>query len=297
MIIYLDQNKWIELGRIFHKKDTCPESQALLSEIVTAVEKKEIVLPLSAMHYMETARISNSGRRSRLGKVMFNLSQGNTLTAFTKIVFYELESYLSNNFKDISPEPLKLIGKGIAHAFGQAFPDKLPAFLQNEFERVVLTGESILGDSPPKFHCHTQRENFKNHLSSLHIKKKQLPEKKWHDMLAAIVLADIVEPLNEVIEKHSIPKDEFLKFLEKNPHEIIESMPSRKLDLHLHKQVLRNPNYEPKLSDLEDWAGLGVASQYCDVVVCEKHLADMMRRDGFKTKARVETKLSKALKA
>ena len=74
---------------------------------------------------------------------------------------------------------------------------------------------------------------------------------------------------------------------------VINDMPTRHLDLHLHKQVLRNPNYAAKITDLEDWTGVGVASCYCDVVVCEKHMADMLRRDGFKTKARIETDLER----
>jgi hypothetical protein len=69
------------------------------------------------------------------------------------------------------------------------------------------------------------------------------------------------------------------------------SVPTRKLDIHLHRQVLKNPQYNAKKGDLEDWAGLGTAVCYADVVVCENHFADMVRRDGFMTPARVETDL------
>lgn len=59
----------------------------------------------------------------------------------------------------------------------------------------------------------------------------------------------------------------------------------------MHRQVLKNEQYKPKQSDLEDWGGIGVASCYCDVVVCEKHFANLLQRDGYKPKARIETKL------
>jgi hypothetical protein len=42
---------------------------------------------------------------------------------------------------------------------------------------------------------------------------------------------------------------------------------------------------------------LTVASCYCDVVVCEKHMANMPRRNGFITNARIEVDLEKALRA
>jgi hypothetical protein len=75
---------------------------------------------------------------------------------------------------------------------------------------------------------------------------------------------------------------------------LINNMPTRPVDLHLHKQVLRNPKYVAKHTDLEDWASLAVASCYCDVVMCEKHMADMLTRDKFKTHARIEANLDRA---
>ena len=79
--------------------------------------------------------------------------------------------------------------------------------------------------------------------------------------------------------------------------QVLDSMPTRRVDLHLHRQVLRNAQYVARVSDLEDWGSLAVASSYCDVVVCEKHMADMLGRDGFVTPARIETSLEQALVA
>jgi hypothetical protein len=78
---------------------------------------------------------------------------------------------------------------------------------------------------------------------------------------------------------------------EKKLKQVINDMPTRRVDLHLHRQVLHNSNYRARPTDLEDWGGLVIASSYCDVVVCEKHMASMLKRDGFKTHARVEVNL------
>ena len=75
---------------------------------------------------------------------------------------------------------------------------------------------------------------------------------------------------------------------------MMNDMPTRRMDLHLRRQVLRNRKYRARSSDLEDWGGVAVAVCYCDVVICEKHMADMLRRDGFKTHARVEVALENA---
>lgn len=77
---------------------------------------------------------------------------------------------------------------------------------------------------------------------------------------------------------------------------VIDDMPTRRVDLHLHKHVLRNSSYRVRPSDLEDWGSLALASSYCDVV-CEKHMADMLKRGGFRTHARAEVDLENTFAA
>jgi hypothetical protein len=69
-------------------------------------------------------------------------------------------------------------------------------------------------------------------------------------------------------------------------------MPTRTIDIHMCSQIIKNPKLKPKDSDLEDWAGLGPAVQYCDVVVCENHYADLATRGNFKTKAKILTNIA-----
>lgn len=104
---------------------------------------------------------------------------------------------------------------------------------------------------------------------------------------------DILNPINDVIRKHGLPKDALECLGEQRLKEVINDMPTRRTDLHLHRQVLRNPSYLSRSTDLEDWGGLALASCYCGVVVCEKHMADMLKRDGFRTHARIEVNLER----
>jgi len=78
LIVYLDQNKWIELAKIFHGKDKSERAKSIQKEIEASLECGYIY-PLSEVHYMEFARIRNNERRSRLGKVMWEYSKGQTL--------------------------------------------------------------------------------------------------------------------------------------------------------------------------------------------------------------------------
>lgn len=156
----------------------------------------------------------------------------------------------------------------------------------------MLIGNSRMNIEPLSFRNSVHRESFFAHLGALHTTKEDLPKSKWDNWLYAIALADIRNPLAEVMRRHNIQKADFENLGEAQIKAIVDAMPTRHLDLHLHRQVLKNPSYKAKITDLEDWAGIGIASCYCDVVVCEKHMANMIQRDHFSVKARIETNIA-----
>ena len=69
-IVYLHQNKWIDFARAFYGKDSNSDLQMALSFAQDQVQQGTVAFPLSGVHYMETARIRDHDRRSRLGTVM-----------------------------------------------------------------------------------------------------------------------------------------------------------------------------------------------------------------------------------
>jgi len=304
-IVYLDQNKWIELARARHGKLSDVPLGEALAFIRHASASGTHVFPLSAIHYMETARISG-GSRARLGSVMWELSGGHTLASFRLSLVRELEDALTKRFPQVVPRPLNLIGSGAAHAFGNAFrtydlPEpyrsRLPPYLVEQIERVlrammeeaILTGVGPRGVTMVPFRITEQNLQFMNHLATLHADISRLPRDRWEDALYAMSLSDIQEPLNEVLEYHGLTSADLERLGRDGLRAFVDDLPSRRVDLHLHRQVLRNPALVPKRTDLEDWGGLGPAAAHCDVLVCERHFASLLRRDGFRPRAEVLT--------
>lgn len=290
MIVYLDQNKWIELARIYHGKDKTQRSISLLKEIDASIDLGYI-FPLSAIHYLEFSRISNPKRRARLGEVMWKYSKGKTLISSREIVEKEVEHALKIFFPSVNERSISIVGNGMEHAFGEKWDMQLPNSLNDSVEKAMLTGINNLNIEPISFSSNEHRENFTSHLKSLQNTKLKLEKSKWRRWVYAIAIKDIMRPLYDVMRKHKLPVNSFENFTSEQYAEFVDAMPTRALDVHLHHQVLKNSNYKPKISDLEDWAGLGVAACYADIVVCEKHFSSMLKRDKYKTKARVETDL------
>jgi hypothetical protein len=216
------------------------------------------------------------------------------MAAYMAVVRYELEQALSKHFLQVKTSPFTLLGYGSTHAFTLPSFQGLLASVEQDVEEALLVGSEHLEIDPP-FHRNTEaQERFRSHLASLHARSKELPKSKVENWLYALLLADINKPLAEILIRHNIPKSDFENLGEAQLKSIIDDMPTRRLDLHLHKQIVRNPTYASKITDLEDWTGVGVASCYFDVVVCENHMADMLKRNGYRAKARIETNLDNA---
>lgn len=288
MIVYLDQNKWIDLARIENGLDVSERALALKHEFNAAVESG-CVFPLSAIHVVEFSRIKDHQRRHRLGKVMWKFSQGVTTAPLKEILCWELEVAFSKAGYEVKPRDFNYVGKGIPHAFGEQLESPLAAAFAEEIDEAMLCGSE--GIPPIQGPRSKQQEYFANHLRRLNEQKKQLEKARWDDWLYAISMMDITEPLYEVMSANRIPNADIEAWGKERIKSFMDSIPTRCLDIHLHRQVLKNSEYKPKLNDLEDWAGLGPAVCYADVVVCEKHFADIVSRDRFATKARIETSI------
>jgi hypothetical protein len=227
---------------------------------------------------------------------MWRLSRGQTLLSQRDIVIHECEVALSKVFPELHPRRLNLLGSGARHAFGLDYSSKLPAGGDEAFERTLVTGERLFGRRPPRFSSEQHRIAFQKHLSEFRsIFEQDLPPDRWDDALHAISLVEILKPLNQAATLHGIAAQRLQALGAEVLVGLVRAMPSRQVDIHLHRQVLRNREYLPKAHDLENWGALGIAVVYCDAVVCEKHFKDLFGRDRFETKAVVLQELSDLL--
>lgn len=75
-IIYLDQNKWIELAQV-HAGSQTPEGLATLyNQLLNAVERGKVLFPLSLSHLIETSKRNDPISRGHVVKTQAQLSRG-----------------------------------------------------------------------------------------------------------------------------------------------------------------------------------------------------------------------------
>lgn len=118
-IIYLDQNKWIELARVHAGKVDSGPIFDLYAQLVSAVEERQALFPLSATHVLETSKRNDPISRGHLAETQAKLSRGYVYRSRAGRLEVEIRSTLCRLFAIAQPSlPPHW---AIAHGFLQAF--------------------------------------------------------------------------------------------------------------------------------------------------------------------------------
>ncbi len=313
-VIYLDQNHWIELSRAAHGRASRTETPSVLHVLRKARASERAGFPLSLAHYMETLKHQTPDRRARLAAFMLELSGGMTVAPPEMVVRHEVEVALQRCFPSrVVPEPFEFLGYGLTHAADKDFgfhlewppeANAIPAPQRTAFERLALgmaehsllsgvlpTGDSLeLGPARDL----TPDRRFKTALEEWRGVESRYPPDELERRIYAITLTDIRDVLWEALAQHKILIEEFALLGEPRWRAFLDDMPSRRADMHLRRQWAKNACLKPKDSgsDLNDWSYLGVAVAYCDIVVTEKQMANLLSRS-FDTRATVVPQLGR----
>ena len=288
LLVYLDQNKWIDLAKIQYGSDKTDEGNRLLETIYGAVRDNKVLFPLSIVHLDEINKISSETKRQQLAALMVKLSKG-----------YSLSPYVENH---IAVE----VDQIIASKLGYPHIDLRRVFLKQGIHQLIGTKVDIVSRNgnknkkPPrnvkeKMLCllfdpsafelsltkrlsnPSLRQYQKEAATKMDDARKKLLIIKDNDLrkrtyLFQNVLSIIVPHIIELLKDRGLSKD-FFKIDEWNREDVdrfLIHVPtgltfitlSMYMDLKFQKAI--------EVNDIADIWGLTLAIPYCDVVVTEK---------------------------
>ena len=127
-VIYLDQNKWIDFSKVEARKETSSEIVSLYSDLRAAVERNEVMFPLSLSHVLETSKINDFARREHLALTQSKLSKGWVIRSRKCRLVIELRCALKRAFgeQEIALSDTWMFAQGFMQAF-EPFDDFVAA--------------------------------------------------------------------------------------------------------------------------------------------------------------------------
>lgn len=321
-LVYLDQNKWIQIARIRDGKDSDARSRRLLEFLYEAKKAGHLKFPLSFSHYWEIKQIGSAERRQKLASAMADLSDLETLAPNCDLIRHEVERALLRRYPSrVSIRPFSLLGRGIGHVTGKprSFHMEDPHGVMEPkvarefearanalFELTALGGPGTWGlevdlSHIPKNNADDRFVEILNKLpdeiASILSIKTPLPvadELRIAMFFRGRCLSDIQDIVEDIIAFHAVDD---LRPSKARPDlmmmwgDIVSECPSRAIDMHLMRQFAANRQLKRERTDLNDVAYIGIGASVCDVVVCEKQMASLLNRPGISTKAKVIARL------
>jgi hypothetical protein len=116
--VYLDINHWYALGEAMAGHPQKPEHVDVLHQLARLVGQGRIMIPLSAVNYVELSENPRDRQREEAAKVMTLLARSSTITSTKRIVDEELGLALNRMFgRPAFPVRVEKSGFGASFAF------------------------------------------------------------------------------------------------------------------------------------------------------------------------------------
>lgn len=302
MIIYLDQNKWIDLAKAINKPDEHPQYVDVAVKVLKKVENNEWIFPISMIHLLETLSRADPESRGRLADIIALIAKNHSIKPFMSVESGEFINLFASVHNPSKMKDIKAINKNLFPAMGAksisvSFNRELPADMEeciNEFvtnlhhdEKLFskLMAESYDEKLISEIHDDDKQSvlSWKKMRENLLSKPKQF---RYKIFLIESFMTQLASRNEKLMSYFGKSREEFLPESvlcdEQKTLDFLEGAPSLNTRCKLMFEILKNQERPIQLHDSRDVEFLSTAIPYCDVVITErtwKHAAKVHKLD------------------
>ncbi len=281
IILYLDQNKWIDIARGVNDPDRYPEFYKIVELLVSKAKAEKIIVPLTFANIYETFKIKNAMQRNQLAWVQATLSHGRFFRGRHHLLKQQIAGYLSSFFGVSSS--FRDANWFLTDLFFETVCDYDPAVFELDIKEDtlnVMRKESQRSLYSYIVHC-TDDERasavkfFSNSSRELILKIEERRQKTKLESLdlryrlyAVLLLRDSLDLFSEVAKELGFPNFAITDLGEARILELISRIPMFDIEQNL---VMKLENEDTVLdeNDLRDCAAFNCVVKYADIVVAE----------------------------
>jgi hypothetical protein len=269
--------------------------QDALLLLSAAVDAGRATLPLSYVHYVETARRRPFAKREPLARPMADLSRFSTIAPYSTVVRAEIRCAIAEWFESrVVPDPPTVFGRGADHAFDSSLLANGVAGLVASYgsralgARMVLEWGALAGH-PDDDSATSQRgtglhDAFQAEADRLEqLRDIRRPEgwtrgSKAKRVWTTQAFVDTLDVMNAAFEEADVPAGRLMAGGADAMTAFLRRLPAlhARYELGRLKEQATCAAWTP--NDIRDLEAISVALAHADVVVTEKSWADFSRR-------------------
>lgn len=304
-ILYLDQNKWIELARGHKSPHEFPMQHAVLSVLVEEANAGRLRVPLTSTNLYETHKIADQERRKHLAWLQATLSRGTVFRGRHKRLEVEVIDLLRARCRQnpIPREPHWFLSDVFFESVAEIGDERLPqptdraiAAIRSNPPRFMFDYLTSLPDDLRK----TAVSRFSDGTERLRqaIEKQRAEDANQTDSMrrrlsSARLMINDAELIASLVRKAGLPEADETRFLQLHGRSVIDECATYliELEIGLRLEKQKRPIEENDFRDMQTFCAV-VA--YADLVVAENMFSNLAIQASLHKKfsTRITTKLA-----
>jgi hypothetical protein len=287
-IIYLDQNAWIEISRFKEGKTSLCDKE-LFDQIMEARDNNKAIFPLSYAHFLEMSAITQIEQRQKLLPIMLDISQFYILKQdYRAIIVFEVENLVRKKLElPLINIRQTIVGKGLLDFMGSSFTvhsETLDVDTLETMSKMVLkkfADSKIVSEIMTKKH---HQKIGKDELKDFEDMRQYLKKFDTYKQRRGISLLFNTEKMIFPLLCYSLKKLNvsdhalFKKIMPDDIEKFLAELPTALCYFMLLFQMTEPDNRKMKVNDLYDIWHMAFSIPYCDIVVTEKYLSNIVEQ-------------------
>lgn len=289
-VIYLDQNKWVELARAAKTPAEHQDLVSLLENIAAEVSDGRLLFPLTAANLYETYKINNAQRRHDIAYLQAMLSRGYVFRGRHKRLDVEISTVLRNagGLTPFAREPRWFLSSIFIEAFADLSDPRLaglvPEIVSQAIDRnpqpalydyLMTAPDGERSFAVMRFSDGSEKLRLRiEDRRKLHLNEPISTRRKIYGALLLIDEADLIV---SIAQKSRLPWSTISEVGGPTARRLIRDVPTyyieRELALRLEMQ-----NRPIEENDFRDMQAFCAVVPYADLVIGENQFADVCRQ-------------------
>lgn len=302
MIIYLDQNKWIDLAKAIVNPNKYPKYVKVANLVLEKTKNGEWIFPLSMIHVFETTLREDQNSRKKLVDIMIKVSNGYSIKSYLDIQKDEMKNIF---LKILIPEKVKEINAVLKNPLVSIGAEKLSVWINSNLFPSDLKQDliNIISNKiSDKDLYEIILDNYDKELATQFINDDQsivesmendrynllkLPISDQYNYFSANIFLGLLKHYN-IIQELGVNNIEeiFPKSFLDNKNKMIdflEGAPSLDIDTKLRYDILKDKERPIQKHDNRDINFLSTAIPYCNVVITERTWKHLVNKNKLKS--------------
>jgi hypothetical protein len=282
-VVYLDQNYWIYLAKWKKDPRSVPEDRARFFACLTeAIESGDVITPLSQAHMTETSKRGGVSRID-VATELLRYTRGWQLRDVVALRRAELRSIFGasivpNRELAITLDPEAVLEIQPWSPDRLAWSPEMASLIQRITWASVLV--NVLVDSEPSPEAGPNKaalwaQSFVALANELRTNERAKPYAR--DLTRIRFMSDLGNDLPAAAHEAGLTAEAFYEWLKSDAESALSTLPGiARLREVLHLR-LRSGDTKWEGNDLYDWLCLSYAAGYCDLVLGEKKMTNLLR--------------------